>query len=393
MIHLVMPAALSALAFMSPITTETLETAADSIEWAALSSLDKDCDAVKDAAICRVKRPYTAAELSEKVDAGKEVWREGRQLTFATRNSAEQMLLSGGVQLPMSKVVGTDLWVLTVRIPRIDEAFITWFFVPVSRNQDRTMAFKPKTWRGPKAFAAAEKYEDLEGHVYGESVSSRNLGSTRDLHIYMPPEFGADAITGVVYLGDGGAVVSLAKVVEPAILTGKLPRIMIVGILSDTARAPIDGRAAEYIRGYPDGAARWDRHEQFVITEVMPLVQRKFQAPSDARRVAVGGYSNSAAWAITMGLRHPEKFGNVIAFSPGGRKPAIPDGVDTAKLAGFYLLGGVLEPAFHEKAVAWAGLLEKSNARHILREPVAGHDMGMWEAYLVEALDWTFNRK
>src|SRR5687768_10439029 len=144
MIHLVMPAALSALAFMSPITTEILGTVGDSIEWAALSSLDKDCDAVKEAAICRVKRPYTALELDEKLAAGTEVWREGRHLTFATRNSAEQMLLSGGVQLPMSKVVGTDLWVLTVRIPRIDEAFITWFFVPVSRNQDRRMAFKPK---------------------------------------------------------------------------------------------------------------------------------------------------------------------------------------------------------------------------------------------------------
>ena len=105
---------------------------------------------------------------------------------------------------------------------------------------------------------------------------------------------------------------------------------------------------------------------------------------------AVAGFSNSAAFAIDMGLRHPDVFGRVLAFSPAGRRAQILPGTDLEQPAEFYLLGGVLESNFHEKALAWADIFRSRGIRYALREPVAGHDWYMWQAMFRDAVAWAF---
>ena len=39
--------------------------------------------------------------------------------------------------------------------------------------------------------------------------------------------------------------------------------------------------------------------------------------PTDRARTAIGGFSDGASTALTIGLAHPQLFGTVLAFSPG----------------------------------------------------------------------------
>jgi phospholipase/carboxylesterase len=39
--------------------------------------------------------------------------------------------------------------------------------------------------------------------------------------------------------------------------------------------------------------------------------------PTDAARTAIGGFSDGASTALTIGLAHPQLFGTILAYSPG----------------------------------------------------------------------------
>lgn len=39
--------------------------------------------------------------------------------------------------------------------------------------------------------------------------------------------------------------------------------------------------------------------------------------PTDAARTAIGGFSDGASYALTIGLAQPQRFGTILAFSPG----------------------------------------------------------------------------
>jgi enterochelin esterase-like enzyme len=174
-------------------------------------------------------------------------------------------------------------------------------------------------------------------------------------------------------------------VLDPLVVSGRLPRILLVGIHSSESS---EGRGAEYLTSFVEGDAPFLAHERFFLGEVMPWVEKRYRLPDDASRRAVFGFSNSAAWALEMTLRHPQKFGRVLAFSPGGRRPSADEALPAK--ARFYLLAGTMEKGFHDIAVRWAKTAEERGVTHVLRTPVAGHDFEMWTSMLPDALQWAF---
>jgi enterochelin esterase-like enzyme len=368
--------------------------AGDSIQYAPLDPNRglADCTPAAET-LCRVRRPWTAAELRARLDAGESAFRDGDQMTFVYRGEAEGVELGGGIQGPLSRLAETDLWVLTVRVPRLDEAMVSYFFVPITPGQRPRGRFTAQRWLGPRAQGFADTTAALQGRIVRDSIDSRHLGQWRGLTIYVPPARGGEPLAGVVFMGDGGAADALGKVIDPLIASGRLPRVLLVGMHSDTTRGPRredDGRSAEYLMGYLDGDPRFLAHERFVMEEVVPWAEAAYELPADASRRAVFGFSNSAAFAVHMGLRHPDRFGKVLAFSPAGARAAQPEGATARGAAAFYLLGGTLERPFHQKALAWAEVFREMGIRHTVREPVAGHDWAMWQTYFPDALAWAF---
>jgi hypothetical protein len=117
--------------------------------------------------VLRVWCPRDAAALRERLgDSRYVLWAEDDILHVLWRGTAEQVMLSGGVQVPMWPVEGTvspgtteppgtgdGLWEASLRVRRLDEAVITVLVIglgaadlPFGRPVTDIM-----TWRGPRA--------------------------------------------------------------------------------------------------------------------------------------------------------------------------------------------------------------------------------------------------
>ena len=100
------------------------------------------------------------------------------------------------------------------------------------------------------------------------------------------------------------------------------------------------------------------------------------------------GVSASAEFAIAMGLRHPDIYGNVFAASPGGGYR--PPGVMPSPLPRFYLVAGTLEPFFLENATRWADALRDAGADVVRTERVGTHGDSFWRAEFPLMVAWAF---
>jgi enterochelin esterase-like enzyme len=380
---LAIPAILGLLACSSvPLSAATV--AAPVIELAPLNPQQEqwDCDQVASTfPLCRVAEAPDVATLESMLRKGESLGRAGNELTFAYRSSAQRVRLDGGLQYPLSRVKGTDLWTITLRVVELDRLAFSYFFVPSDAVRER---FAWQRWRGSDAPAEPLEVEKVKGRLLEQTIDSKFLSSSRRLTIYEPPPVEGKPLAGVVYAGDGAALITLSRVVEPLITSGRLPRILIVGLHA----AGANQRTAEYmIRAVP-GNERFLAHERFFLEEVIPSIESQFSLPENGDRRALFGFSASAAWATETALRHPERFRRVIALSSAGL-PKI-EQPDLVGQVAFFLAAGTLEPRFHQNAIAWSDLLEEHAVSHLLRTEVAGHDFVMWRRLFPEALQWAF---
>jgi len=298
-------------------------SATDSVEFAPLSRDRGQIECPSDAAptaLCRARRRVDVEDVRRRLAAGTSAWQDGDALVFAYAGPATAVELGGGLQYPLSRVHGTDVWVLALRIPEIDRVIASYFTMPVGPTITRPSRYTPSVWRGSRAPVAPPKSSQLQGRVVIDTLSSRFLTSPRPMITYLPP--GSGEIAGVVYVGDGGAVTSLAPYLDTLIATGRLSRVMLVGL--ETGRPGpndpprMDVRAHEYLWNFDTLNTRFLAHERFFVDDVIPWAESRYGAPADRLKRAVFGFSNSGAWAIQMGIRNPGRIGHVLGFSPGG---------------------------------------------------------------------------
>jgi enterochelin esterase-like enzyme len=344
---------------------------------------------------CRVRDKVSIPEIRSRLAAGADVWREGDALVFAHEGTANAVDLTGTLEYPMSRVTGTELWVVKLRIRDIDRAIISYAIHPLGARPVPADEAAMPSWRGPAAPPAPSRAVNLQGKVIADSIDSRALGHSRQLWAYLPP--GTGAAEAVIYLGDGMAVIRLAPYVDTLITAGSLPRVMLVGMANAAARPGdppgMDPRALEYLWNHDTLNTRFLAHERFLLDEVMPWAESRHGAPTARERRAVFGMSNSGGWAMQMGLRNPDRFSHVIAFSPGGvRSGHMTPGTRLAPPVRFLLLSGTLEPEFNSVAEVWAKELAEKKIEHKVIHVVAGHDWNVWRNEFGGALQWAFGQ-
>src|SRR5580693_8341656 len=324
--------------------------------------------------VLRVWCSRDAAGLRERLgDSRYAAWAEDDILHVLWRGAAEQVVLSGGVQVQMWPVegalspgttvspgTGEGLWEASLRVRRLDEAVITVMIIgleaadlPFGRPVTDTM-----TWRGPRAPAGPADGEgpiELAGELREHTIESVPLRGPRKVTVYVPPgAAGAAGAPGPLpgcVLADGESVPGFARVLEPAIAAGAAPPVVLVGVHNAGGHADrSDLRAQEYLLRHRP--RRFAAHLSFVTGEVIPWAAASL--PVDpSRRWLAGGFSNGAAWAIAAAQRRPEVFGGVAAFSAGI--------VPRLRRAGV--------PCSHHE---WPG----------------GHDPFWWQRTLPDALAW-----
>jgi enterochelin esterase-like enzyme len=217
-------------------------------------------------------------------------------------------------------------------------------------------------------------------------LESPSLQETRMITVFLPDQYRPTAGLPVLFCADGQAVPWFSGPLSYAIQRQEAPPVILIGVHSDPAY-----RAREYLDGMD--AERFSAHERFFAEEVYLWAVSEFHLSLDRSRCGVFGFSNGGGFALTMGVRHREKYGVVIAFSIAGDPRRVRESEYTRRpIARYYLSAGTREIPFLKTVRAVARLLEKHGVEHILTQREAGHDFHFWNSELCEAVSWAFAR-
>lgn len=251
--------------------------------------------------------PPNAAALSARLEGDSGVWLDGDVLTFVRRRKAGYVGVTGGVQESM-RLVGSDLWVLRVRMKGWERAVIQYAFFTPERPSPPYEAYR--VWRGPSA-PSVPLAQPLRGRLEHVTVSSKALGEGRRLTVYLPP----DAKPGIpaFFVADGEVTEGFAQALEPLILAGKMRPAAIVGVYSgDWEGRGLRGQ--EYGRR---GGDRYRRHREFFSREVPAWAAKTFGISALTKDRAVVGFSSGGSFAGALAAEAPGVFGTVAPLASG----------------------------------------------------------------------------
>ena len=344
-----------------------------------------------------LSRPYKSKDILERRSKEKsDIWRDANELTFSFEGQADRVTLCCGLEddlLPASNEDGTPsstVWALTARIRDLDRAVITVSYAK-TLNGLGLGRVNGRVWRGPNAPTAPEQVQRLRGTERQAEIFSRALGEKRKIWLYLPPDHDPKKINRVVYLADGGAVPGLARVLEPAILAGRFPAVILVGAEPGVSNGPEANdlsrnvRAQEYL---PDvNPARFRAHETFFVEELRGWAESQLGASTKRDDRVISGFSNGGQFAVQMGLRHPDIYAHAMPVSLAGKTFSIGRSALGVVPADFFLIAGTLEP-YIKQSRFFSGELQRAGARVKNNEWVSGHDVQIWVEVLPTALEW-----
>lgn len=160
--------------------------------------------------------------------------------------------------------------------------------------------------------------------------SSKVMGNTRKISVYLPPGYEEDGkeTYPVVYFHDGQNVFDgdrafikgqewrADETADALIGAGLMPPAIMVGI--DNAGA---ARGDEYLwtratfQGHEMGG-RGPDYLTFVLTEVMPMIEKGYRVKRGPENTALIGSSFGGLITLSMGLARPDVFGKLGVCSP-----------------------------------------------------------------------------
>ena len=147
-------------------------------------------------------------------------------------------------------------------------------------------------------------------------LDSRLLGEPRIIEVYLPRGYRTDTTRSypVLYANDGQDMeaVDLAGSLDSLQRTGSMQPTIVVA-LHATERVQDYGTA--YVTNAQGLGARADRYGEFVMAEVMTLIEARYRVEHGPSQTAIMGWSLGGLSAFDLAWRHPERFGAVGVFS------------------------------------------------------------------------------
>jgi enterochelin esterase-like enzyme len=220
---------------------------------------------------------------------------------------------------------------------------------------------------------------------------SNYLGKERGLWIYLPPGYTGLSTYPVVYCQDGLEFLQFGRIATHTnylVLEEGIVPPVIVGIEVDL---PV--RTAEYAA---DGERNAD-YKQFVVHEVLPLIEREFPVRNDREGRILAGDSLGATVSLHLALDYPDRFHSILSLSGAFLQPTLDRlaaEADLSRIRLYQLIGrqeaavvtdtGVYDfLGFNRQAYR---LLTERDAEVRYREADGRHVWGFWQNELPEAL-------
>ena len=171
------------------------------------------------------------------------------------------------------------------------------------------------------------------GTIESFELPSKVFDYTRTVRVFLPPGYGDaanhDRTYPVLYMFDGQNLFDaclafdhvhewqMDEAVTRLVSDGKIEPLIVVGL----DNAP-EKRAYEYLP-WPDSiqfpgepAPAGQRLPEFLMKEVMPVVEGKYRIAKGRENTAIGGSSYGGTAALYVGVAAPTIFGKVLAESP-----------------------------------------------------------------------------
>jgi len=260
---------------------------------------------------------------------------------------------------------------------------------------------------------APPPHHTLTGNVVViEAFPAPELGGTRRLWLYLPPGYEAsEQRYPVLYMQDGQNIFDVAtsfagewevdESLDTLVREGRLPGLIVVGI-DNAGEARLDEYSPWLDRQLGKGG-RGNAYVAFLVDTLKPHVDRTWRTLPDAAHTGVAGSSMGGLIALVAGLRHPEVFGRIGAFSPTfGFASRMPIRFVRAARAGvpqrIYLDMGAEEtghPAHDRELVdltraAAAALTDGGFEVRLVVDAHGRHHESSWAARFPEAATWLF---
>ncbi len=299
----------------------------------------------------------------------------------------------------MKRIEGTNLWYYTHRLEsdaRLDYKFVlngSWWILDPANPHQIEGGFGPNSeLRMPRYISPPEiefHPEIPHGTIADTTFHSTILGNSRIIHIYTPSGYELSAESyPVVLFHDGFDFLSLGRAVH--ILDYLIARRKISPVIA--LFVPAVDRNAEY------AGAQMEPFYSFIVSELMPYIDRRYRTTKYASERATIGVSNSGNMSLWMGLHYPEIFGNIAAHS-GNVVSSVYGGYENSPRLSlrFYLDMGTYDI---EQLVPimknFADLIRSKGYAVVYRKYHEGHSWGNWRAHVGRCLEFFFppkNRK
>ena len=213
------------------------------------------------------------------------------------------------------------------------------------------------------------------GTITDTTFHSNILGNNRPVRVYLPPGYpsGSEAYP-VILFHDGPEYISLGNTnnIFDYLISEHL-MTPVIGVFVP----PVD-RTAEY------SGSKIDQFTEFIISELMPVIDAKYKTSNHPARRAMAGASNGGNISLYIGMKHPEHFGKIVAQSSNVINSISQTFAGGPKLnLELYLdIGRYDIPVLIPMVRDLRDILEAQGYTYQYREWNEGHSWGNWKGHL-----------
>ncbi len=316
--------------------------------------------------------------------------------------------LAPGKTEPMTK--GADnVWSLTTA-PLEANGHLYWFNLdgvavadpvnPIIKVRQRTSASLVEV---PDSAGSAWDMRDVpHGTVVTEWQKSSVLNRTERIFVYLPPGYEkSSAKYPVLYLvhGSGDTPESWTNaghanlIMDNLIASGKAKPMIVV--------MPA-GHALPFSAGRGGPVSNNDLFEQYLVKEVIPVIEAKYKITPGRKNRALAGLSMGGGHTIYTGFSHPDLFSALGVFSPGlprdfdtKFKSVLADPKAFNKEVAFIWVacGDEDNTVQYPKIKIWEDTLEKSGIHSSFHTYHGAHTWPVWRMSLADFAPLLFQSK
>lgn len=317
---------------------------------------------------------------------------------FIYKGIAAEMSIAGDAtgwspSLPMEKISGTDYWYCHARYEadaRLEYKIVidktNWKLDPLNNEIAHGGMGDNSELKMPH-YKPAEYIYERDAVPWGTfadtAIYSKFLKEPRQIRIYLPPRY--DNTTDnypVIIFHDGFEYFDRMAV-----------RDVLDNMTFEKKIRPVIAVFIQPVHRDPEYSGRLQKkYTKFIVSELMPFIQKNYRAKPGAENKASAGISNGGNISLWLAASHPEVFGKAGAQSSNVEKNVLSafNKKDLSKSKIYVDFGKydlpVLVPLVHELKE----ILEKRQIPHTYIEFPEGHNWKAWQKQLPLMLEYLF---